>query len=344
MSLQLQEESLRERVRLMVAPVCEMLHSLHVLADPSHHLPNQRWAEATVQRLSPALREDITCFGRCCEQWLTIVDLVYLVGAPDLPFAAFCEGVAALEPEQVVMTAFMGLSTAPLEDERRLSSDPAVVHAYQEARKQPQRFVELLLRTLSAYQETIFTEEWERRRPLLERKRALLAARLKATEPAHWLETLHARISVEQATLVVQKYREFRFPLDALKHLHCIVSSFTAPHVIATYSREELYLYINVPPVLPAPETIPIEITQLTKALADETRLRLYQLVLQHPRSLQELAQRVRLSESTVSRHLKVLKAARLVQSTKEGATLLYTGTLAPVDTLPLLLREFVQP
>lgn len=59
--------------------------------------------------------------------------------------------------------------------------------------------------------------------------------------------------------------------------------------------------------------------TQLLKALADETRLKLVQLLLTHDLCVGALAQRLGISEAAVSQHLRVLKKAGLITGEKRG-------------------------
>jgi len=60
-------------------------------------------------------------------------------------------------------------------------------------------------------------------------------------------------------------------------------------------------------------------------ALADSTRRQLFELLRQGPRSVNELAEALPVSQPAVSQHLKVLKQARLVKSRKQGNQRIYT-------------------
>lgn len=66
------------------------------------------------------------------------------------------------------------------------------------------------------------------------------------------------------------------------------------------------------------------------KALADGTRRHLLQLSARHELSVGELVDCLRLPQSTVSRHLKVLRDASLIQDRREGNTVRY-ATVAPI-------------
>lgn len=63
---------------------------------------------------------------------------------------------------------------------------------------------------------------------------------------------------------------------------------------------------------------------QCLTALADGTRRRLYEKLRRGDRSVGELAKLARISQPAVSQHLRVLRAARLVTSRRDGARQFY--------------------
>jgi DNA-binding transcriptional ArsR family regulator len=63
---------------------------------------------------------------------------------------------------------------------------------------------------------------------------------------------------------------------------------------------------------------------QFFKALADESRLRIIALLTDRERSVQEIAQRMKLREPTISHHLSILKELDLVASRADGTTRWY--------------------
>lgn len=62
----------------------------------------------------------------------------------------------------------------------------------------------------------------------------------------------------------------------------------------------------------------------MLRALADPTRLKLAQLLIREELSVSELVAVLRLPQSTVSRHLKVLREAGLVTDRRAGTTVIY--------------------
>lgn len=66
------------------------------------------------------------------------------------------------------------------------------------------------------------------------------------------------------------------------------------------------------------------EIMAITKALADQSRVRLLAVMEGHELCVCQLVDLIELAPSTVSKHLSVLRSARLIESRKEGRWIYY--------------------
>jgi ArsR family transcriptional regulator len=67
-----------------------------------------------------------------------------------------------------------------------------------------------------------------------------------------------------------------------------------------------------------------MDITKYFKALSDETRLRLFNLLLQHELNVNEIVLVMRMGQSRISRHLKILADAGLLSSRRDGSFVYY--------------------
>lgn len=70
---------------------------------------------------------------------------------------------------------------------------------------------------------------------------------------------------------------------------------------------------------------MPTEFVQMLKAIADETRFNLLNLLLTHDLCVGALARHLKISEAAVSQHLKHLREAGLVKGEKRGYWTHYT-------------------
>ncbi len=64
---------------------------------------------------------------------------------------------------------------------------------------------------------------------------------------------------------------------------------------------------------------------KILKAIADETRMNILKLLLQHNYCVRALANELNLTEATISQHLKVLREADLLVGEKRGYYMHYT-------------------
>lgn len=334
------DDPVRSKIEIVVDQTMEMFNSLHVLAEPSHHLSNRDWASITLATMAGDLRDEVAFTGQHFDQWLGIADLALWKELYGLPVPEFLERLMMMNALDVLKTIDSSYSE---NIHQHLS---ATIEARQKAQREPELFVQQLVRLLRRYWIEVFAAEWEKRYPLLEQRYKSEASRLDMSPSATtWLTTLHDRISydVDAGQLVFHKQHELRFELAELERIICTPSTFTAPHLLVGYMERELLIAINVVAVTIPVEKVSSEVLEVAKALADETRLRIFKAVLQRPHYTQELALSMGLAEPTVSRHLKVLKTAKLVRSYKEGAFMQYVGLLDPVDRLPTAMRAFLR-
>jgi DNA-binding transcriptional ArsR family regulator len=72
------------------------------------------------------------------------------------------------------------------------------------------------------------------------------------------------------------------------------------------------------------PRIPPAQLVGVLRALADDTRLRALRLIAERPRSTQELAPLVGVSEAALSKHLRVLADAGVLERCRQGDYVLY--------------------
>lgn len=87
------------------------------------------------------------------------------------------------------------------------------------------------------------------------------------------------------------------------------------------------------------------EAAALLKALASEQRLLVLCCLLEGPRSVGDINDRVLLSQSALSQHLAVLREAGLVMTERQAQTILYALAPGPtVRIMEVLYSEFCAP
>lgn len=66
------------------------------------------------------------------------------------------------------------------------------------------------------------------------------------------------------------------------------------------------------------------ELAEMFRLLGEPNRLRLVAVCLDRPRTVGELTEEIGVSQSLVSHHLRLLRAARLLRQTRSGRNVLY--------------------
>ncbi len=67
------------------------------------------------------------------------------------------------------------------------------------------------------------------------------------------------------------------------------------------------------------------EIARMGKGIGNENRYRILEVLMKGPRTVSEVAARVKLAQPAVSQNLKVLRSARLVESERRGQEVYYS-------------------
>ena len=91
------------------------------------------------------------------------------------------------------------------------------------------------------------------------------------------------------------------------------------------------------------PRIPPAQLTGVLRALADDTRLRALRLIAERPRSTQELAPLVGVTEAALSKHLRTLAEAGLLERRRDGYYVLYRIVPGQVAALAPSLEAFLE-
>ena len=80
---------------------------------------------------------------------------------------------------------------------------------------------------------------------------------------------------------------------------------------------------------------------QIFEVLAEPSRVRIMDLLLERPRAVGELVERVGLSQPGTSKHLRVLREAGLVRVRGEGRRRIYQVSTGPLEELDAWLAPY---
>ncbi|MDQ5823635.1 MAG: helix-turn-helix domain-containing protein [Chloroflexota bacterium] len=315
-----------------VGTAYELLLSLRAIFLPKDYGIPAPWAAGVRKRLSPNGQRDLKDFFNPPFSVIAYMP-VHLVLEMDAPktverFLDYVEAIPGPEFMQRIYSstkfshipselrdralAGKGMSDADVEEYRRgvarsaIGATPSVadVRRLFEDMENPEATKARWLMVMREYQAVFFAEEERRLQPILDRMLADAKVLAKKTTVPDLLErlsngfTLSADIELDRLVLVPSVW------------LH--------PYVVrAEISERELLVVWGAHPpghrVVPG-ESVPEDALLVLRALADPTRLRLLRLIAAEPRSLQSLAQEVKLSLPTVSHHIRELRGSGLIR------------------------------
>jgi DNA-binding transcriptional ArsR family regulator len=207
------------------------------------------------------------------------------------------------------------------------------------------RFCELLV----DYWQAAFAAEWERVEPILsqaigEAGRVLASAGI---WPVIGRLPASFRADPDRSELLID-----------LPHEHDVVVSFANPLLLVPSVYVWPHLRVNCDPPWPtalvyaapslareaAPRIPPAELLRILRALADDTRLRVLKLIAERPRTTQELAPLVGLSNAGLSKSLRRLAEAGLITSRRQGYYVVYSLDQGRLSAASAGLEGFLGP
>jgi DNA-binding transcriptional ArsR family regulator len=350
-----------ERISFTYSPLFEAVLSLHVLAEPKHH-PLQHGYVRAMRKLSPALKREITAHAFLYRG--TIADCFLPTDAPQ--YADFETELQRLRTLPVNVLAYE--LSRPLYDwggkrPRRARLDDEEVRrtivggarvlgrgGERVARtllEDPRSVAESASRLLEAYWEAAFAQEWERVEPLLAAAVEEAGRDIARIGLYPFLRTLAPQLRIDglAAEFGIDVPHDHVVDVSTRRRLALVPSWFVWPHVLVNCDEPwPLSLAYGAPAVrgearrrLP-----PEELRGLLSSLADGTRLTALRLIAERPRSTQELAPLVGLTEAGLSKHLRVMHEAGVLNRRREGYYVLYSLVPQRLDDVSDALRAFV--
>ncbi|PVE12393.1 DUF5937 family protein [Streptomyces scopuliridis] len=344
------------------SPLAELMSILHILAEPDHHPEARGWTRRLHSVLDTALANEMSTLSplwarlRCrllfplkppLDQSFD-TELSLLEKLPQEEFVALCAaGILGFHEAVPAPGTLLGDRGAArdfvAQCERRAFRRGALAHELVTAPDELRtRLVDFLHGCHGAFFESLWEAVYERTQPSVVRLRAELRQR----EPTEVLAQLSptAVVSKDMARVRFDKLMIAEIRIGP-RPLFLIPSVHGWPHL--TVKDEAGYPVIVQFAALGDRASEQISLRQLHErltALASPSRMELCRHLLGEPITTSELARRLGMAESQVSRSLRQLRDAGLIESVRDGKYVyhrLATGTLLRLgqDVLATIMR-----
>jgi DNA-binding transcriptional ArsR family regulator len=345
-------------VGFAVSPLLETVLSLHVLADPGHH-PLQHGFVRRMRRLPPALRRSIAHFRFAYRR--TVPDSFFPGSSERVSFERELAELRALD-EETILCDF----GRPLYDHAgRRNADvyrhPSVRRtvlaraaastrngrAAAELLDDPRAFVDGFAAMLEEYWQVSFSAEWQRLEAPLAGAAEEARLELEARGVPALAELLrpHVRLDQSRRRLRVDLPHEHDLAIGPSRPLVLTPSEFVWPHVRVNCDDPWPVGFVFPAPFVrrrARPPVASAELLSFLRALADDTRLRALKLIAERPRSAQELALLLGITEAGLTKQLRQLARARILTSRREGYYVVYSLARERLLALPGDLLGFL--
>src|SRR6266536_4300889 len=195
--------------------------------------------------------------------------------------------------------------------------------------EQPETFLAAFSELIAAYFEQAFASEWERIEPLL----AASAAEAQRRIGAGLYEALphlspRLRGDARRRQILIEDTDDGDASLTPGETLVLAPSIYAWPELTVCFEQGPWPKRIIYPTPLLAAWSLepppPAELQQLLRALSNHTRLSALRLIAEKPRTTQELAPLIGISEATLSRHLHLLTEVGALIRCRQGRFVLY--------------------
>jgi DNA-binding transcriptional ArsR family regulator len=198
-----------------------------------------------------------------------------------------------------------------------------------------------MIQIMRAYYESVFQHEILYLQPFLIRvlKREMEACRKDGLLLR--IKGYHDRLKLNDTEIIFHKNKEYHYTISELNKVVITASTFLSPHLMMLEENNILYLTMLVA-VEEKKDIVPADLVRLLKALGDETRLKILHEIRRQPASTQGLAVKLKLTEAGISKHLKFLLQAGLVDKQRQGNYILYGLKKDSIDFLPYTLYEYI--
>lgn len=319
-------------------PVIEMISSLHVLSDPSHHPECIEWAKRINNKISPELKESIEFFSNNYNQWILIMDVVCYVSTEtrlsaqsiiskignlsDIDFAFwFLSGFIPREKIKYFFSTKTFPTQLDMKDIKFYLSEQSIYYFLDN----PGKIKAKLVLTLSDYWEKIFKSEWNSF-SLYEYDNVQNQKYLyKSLGWLKYVESCHDDIDISKNIITLNKQTKIKIPINKISKIIIIPSIFTSPHLMMSHHGDTLTIYKNIKFINSMQiNTIPEETDRFLKALNGSVRLKLLKSLSESPKTTKQLSEIFKLTPSTISGHLSVMKDANLVTSKRDIHNVFY--------------------
>ncbi len=334
------EKSLKKvNCQFCYSSTMEEAFSFHVMSRPDIHPICSGWVMHIHDNLPEKLRDEIDECGREYGFWLYVLDILgsiveeranyecdlplireKIFAMPDMQFVYYILGLCETRL-QVSMDLFA--EWYPDEDVCRTELQKRGYSCMQMDNalailRDVEGFKRKLVRILEEYWEVAFSREWSSIRDYVQDIIYHEQLSLSHMSLMEYLSQFHNQLKIRDGKLILDLKSELSIRLEDIEYLYVTPSIFGDDHLHGNISGNYVNITLNLNyRALQLNRAVPDAYFQMLRVLSDESRFKVLKVLWNGEATTKEISDILRLSPSTISIHLKLLKEADLVTSKK---------------------------
>lgn len=351
------------KVIITYSPILELILSFHVMSNPNHHINCKTWVEHRYQECSEEMQQEIISISRKYADWFFIEDIFLFIIEKNMPkmltveealdefykmekqqFVYLFLGLPAFEFDKNVVQQWIDNPEALTPSDLREQAD---FFAIEDVRYFLKRIDEVrvnIARLIREYWTRVFSKYWASIESYLSDIAKKEQLTFETTNILSYLDSIHPDIKIEERLLVFRKDPVFSIPIAKIRQFVISLTVFNSPHLNANIVGDTVFVCKNLNfHSVKLNEDLFKPTFDLLCSVSDPTRLRIMKILWNGDSTTKELADVLGLTASTISLHLKILKEANLVETSKVKKFVYYRLIKDPFYTLQKDLTDYFE-
>ena len=330
------------KVRFFCSATLEMVTSLHVISDSTHHANCMDWYELVSKTMSDDLRKRIENFGNKYANWLSAMDIIdYLIEneADASMYDDFELIMSKLEEMNDELFVYIFLGTTLLGNQkiaREFLANPNQVEpddfVHVQSFISSENIISLLsnhkdvkaemMSILKIYHTEIFESHWRTTKKqywgIIYREKKTF----EATSLLDYILSLHKDLVCEKGVIIMKNYESLSLEVAAIGEVRLFFSMFAYPHLMSTVFEDAISIYENIIPTQISDKYE--HLANSMKGLSDVNRLAILRHISRAAVTNKELAFLLHITPASVSQHLKILKELDYITAIRRKNNIYY--------------------
>jgi len=344
--MRIQRDSINDwKIEFVYSPLFEMFCSLHVLFNPEHHKMRSGWAHTTHAEMDKNLFAKLDFFNEVTSGYMGAMEFVHLGDE-------FCDfniirSIDYIEKQDVISFLYLIFNKTIKEFDIKKILTLEKVHItgikqeWVEVLLEPEKFKVEFISCLKEYYYLHFQEIQMEIEPYLVKTLKSHKVLGDNMDFLDYLSILHPRIEKCDDRISLHKYKRFDFMFEDIKKIEIGISTFIDPHLLMGEDDRFLSLTIRAK-INKVHSDVHEDMIKALKALGDKTRMKIIKCLYEKPTSTQELSSRLEVSEAGISKHLKILFNAKVINKIRQGNYILYFLDKLSIDRIPMDVYQYL--